>query len=364
MLRRTQLPAPTLPPPGDPPCPKPREPGPQSLLPVPRRSHQAFGRVSRHMSARPRLAAAPSEATIPGSPLRLSLPQWRCLGDSANYIVHQCHLLPASAAANWARRRLPACSRNSPVPQCRLHAEGTESSSAEAALSSSAQAVTAKASWVIPPVRSPAAGASASSMREGIPHSPQRSRDHTWIATATPGLAGRRQPGVGPALEVQGHQAAGWDMWCTRKAKKRLHPGEERVKGGILLLPTVNHWKAERKWTRSHPGEAAGEGQNARTQIVTREVKVRCEEKLIPRQGIQMLEQGSREDVGFLLLRAFQIWQKHGTEQSDIAEPVRSRCWNELTSRCPLQPWKWHTGVPVYHLAVFQVHTWFSAAKT
>lgn len=71
-LRRARLPAVTPRCPGDPPglCVPPSQ-GAQrgSLLPEPRRSHHAFGRTSRHMSARPCLPAAPSEDTIPAPPL-------------------------------------------------------------------------------------------------------------------------------------------------------------------------------------------------------------------------------------------------------------------------------------------------------
>lgn len=75
---------------------------------------------------------------------RLSLTQWRFLGDKAEYIVPQCHLLPERAAANRApQRQSPACSRNGPVHQHGLRAKCTESDHAEAALRSSAQAVTA-----------------------------------------------------------------------------------------------------------------------------------------------------------------------------------------------------------------------------
>ena len=44
-------------------CPNPGDPCLESLLPVPKRSHQAFGSISCHMSAPPRLATAPSETT-------------------------------------------------------------------------------------------------------------------------------------------------------------------------------------------------------------------------------------------------------------------------------------------------------------
>lgn len=60
-----------------------------------------------------------------------------------------------------------------------------------------------------------------------------------------------------------------------------------------------------------------------------------------------MLAQGSREHVGLSSLGAFQMRQGQGTEQSAIPEPVLSWCWDELTSRCPVQP--------VQHLA----YSWF-----
>lgn len=121
--------------------------------PVPRRSHHAFGRLSRHMSAAPFLAAAPCLAAAPTqSQLLLSGSLFRSdvfsgtrqatSSFSATYgprVQLQTELDPGralraagtalSARADWMR-------------QCRVDAE-LESSPAEAALSSSARAVAA-----------------------------------------------------------------------------------------------------------------------------------------------------------------------------------------------------------------------------
>lgn len=89
MLRRTQLHAPTLQWPDDPTGafshPNPRDPCLESLLCTPS-SHQAFGRISCHMSAPPRLATALSEATQV-SPL-LALSSAVTLSDNASYVIH------------------------------------------------------------------------------------------------------------------------------------------------------------------------------------------------------------------------------------------------------------------------------------